>query len=265
MNNFSGLSSKQADEKLKEFGCNQITETNKVSEWKILFRQIKKNFLIYLLFAAAIMSFFVGKAITGYAIFGVIFVVIIAGFIQEYRAEKSINALKQMIMPVSIVIRNNKEIEIESKNIVPDDIIVLRTGEKIPADCVVLEAKELIVNEAVLTGESKGVKKFASTNKEKHNKNNLLFMGTFVINGRCIAKVLHTGMNTEFGKIAGMISVAEKELPLQKKINDLVKFMAFVAISVNLFWYFHSTSPPSQVNEKLEHARLIFILFTSSK
>ncbi|OYT35049.1 MAG: cation transporter [Candidatus Aenigmarchaeota archaeon ex4484_52] len=234
MNEFSGLSKKQAQEKLNEFGFNELKEINKVSGFGILLRQVKNNFLVYLLFFAAIMSFFIGKAITGYAIFGVIFVVVILGFVQEYRAEKSINALKQMIIPVSIVIRDRKEIEIESKNIVPGDIIVLRTGEKIPADCIVLESKELLVNESALTGESKGVKKIAAKTEDKYGKENLVFMGTYVIEGKCIAKVLHTGMNTAFGKIAGMISKAEKELPLQKKVNDIVKFMAFVAICVSV-------------------------------
>ncbi len=234
MKNFSGLTSEQANEKLKEYGPNELKESNKFSTFKIFVRQIKKNMLIYLLFAAALMSFFVGKYITGYAILGVIFVVVVAGFIQEYRAEKSINALKRMIMPLSIVIRDSKEIEIPSKNIAVGEVIVLRTGEKIPADCLILEAKELTVNESALTGESKEVNKYASIDEENQNKNNLIFMGTYILNGRCTAKVLHTGMNTEFGKIAGMISAAEKELPLQKKINDIVKYMTIFAIIISL-------------------------------
>ncbi|MCK5177874.1 MAG: cation-transporting P-type ATPase [Candidatus Aenigmarchaeota archaeon] len=234
MKNFSGLTSKQAKEKLEEYGPNELNESNNFSAFKILVRQIKKNMLIYLLVAASLMSFFVGKSITGYAILGVIFVVVVAGFIQEYRAEKSINALKKMIRPLSVVIRDGKEIEINSRDIAVGDIIILRTGEKIPADCIVLDAQELSVNESALTGESKEVNKTESIDEKSQNKNNLLFMGTFIINGRCIAKVLNTGMNTEFGKIAGMISAAEKELPLQKKINDIVKYMTIFAIIVSL-------------------------------
>ena len=92
----------------------------------------------------------------------------------------------------------------------------LRTGEKIPADCLILEAKELRVNEAVLTGESQEIKKIETKSERDYKKENQLLMETLIVNGRCLAKVLHTGMNAEFGKIAGMISIAEKELPLQK-------------------------------------------------
>lgn len=220
-----GLSHKEAKEKLREFGFNEIRELSSVSPFKILFRQVRKNFIVYLLSFAMIISFFVGKPITGYAILAVLFIVISVSFIQEYRAEKAIKALKSMIMPIYIVVREGKEHEVPSKEIVPDDVVVLRTGERIPADCVVLEEQELRVNEAVLTGEAKEIE------KKRHNA---LFMGTFVVSGKTKAKVLHTGMNTEFGKIAGMISTAEKELPLQIKVNTIAKYMAFVAVSVSL-------------------------------
>lgn len=234
MKNLKGLSQKEADKKLKDYGPNEIKELIHVSPFQILLRQIKKNFIIYLLFVAALLSFFVGKSITGHVIFGVISVVIGVGFFQEYKAERAIKALKQMIMPISIVIRNSKEIEIQSREIVPGDIIVLRTGEKIPADCLVLEEKELRVNESVLTGESQEIKKFTARSEKNYKKENLVFMGTHVVSGRCIAKVLHTGMNTEFGKIAGMISAAEKELPLQKKVNNIAKYLVIIAVAVSV-------------------------------
>ncbi|PIN94568.1 hypothetical protein COU53_03090 [Candidatus Pacearchaeota archaeon CG10_big_fil_rev_8_21_14_0_10_30_48] len=162
------------------------------------------------------LSFFVGKSITAYIILVVIIIVISIGFFQEYKAEKAIFALKKMITSISIVIREGKEIEIPSREIVPGDILILRTGEKIPADCLILEAKELRVNEAVLTGESQEIKKIETKSERDYKKENQLLMETLIVNGRCLAKVLHTGMNAEFGKIAGMISIAEKELPLQK-------------------------------------------------
>ena len=234
MNNLKGLSQKEASRKLKEYGPNEIKELIHISPFQILLRQIKKNFIIYLLFVAALLSFFVGKSVTGYAIFGVIIVVTLVGFFQEYRAEKAIKALKQMIMPISIVMRNGKEIEVPSREIVPGDVVVLRTGEKIPADCLVLEEKELRLNESILTGESQEIKKFTARNEKDYKKENLIFMGTHIVNGKCIAKVLHTGMNTEFGKIAGMISKAEKELPLQKKVNNIAKYLVFVAVTVSV-------------------------------
>ena len=225
-----GLGTKEANRKIEQYGYNEIKESTFASPIKILFRQVKKNFVIYLLFAAMLISFFVGKTITAYTLLAVILVVVFVGFIQEYRAEKVIQSLKSMLTPISIVIRDGKEKEIPSREIVPGDIIILRSGEKIPADCIVLEEKELLVNESILTGESKEVEKKAVKDLKNYSDKNLLFMGSFIMNGRCIAKAIHTGMNTKFGKIASMISTAEKELPLQNKTNKIAKYMVFVAI-----------------------------------
>ncbi len=228
-----GLTSNEVKLKIKQYGLNEIKDINKTSVFKIFLRQIKSNFIVYLLFAAALISFFVGKNITAYTILAVILSVIIVGFVQEYRSEKAIGALKAMLLPVAIVIRDGKEQEIEAINIVPEDILLLRTGEKIPADCILLEEKELKVNEAILTGESKEISKNINNQKE-NNEDNLIFMGTYVVNGRCIAKVIHTGMNTKFGKIAKLISTTEKELPLQKKVNKIAKYMAILAMVVSV-------------------------------
>lgn len=225
-----GLTEREAKKKLKQYGSNEIKESLVISPIKILFRQIKKNFILYLLFIAVILSFIVGKSITAYAILVVIFVLIFTGFIQEYRAEKAIKSLRGMLMPVSIVIRDGKEKEILSKDIVPGDIILLRNGEKIPADCIVIEEKELLVNESILTGESREIEKIAAKSEKEYSEKNTLFMGSFIVNGKCLAKVIHTGMNTKFGNIANMISTAEKELPLQNKVNKISKYMAVVAI-----------------------------------
>jgi len=231
---YEGLSSKEAKEKLSEFRLNEIRELIEISPLQILLRQVKNNFIIYILFAAMLISIFVGKTITAYVIFFIIGILIFVGFIQEYRAEKAIKELKQMIVPISILIRDGKQTEVESKYIVPGDIIVLRTGEKIPADCIILEEKELKVNESVLTGESREIKKTAAKNEKNYGKENRVFMGTFITRGKCIGKVIHTGMNAEFGKIAGMISKAEKELPLQIKVNQIAKYMAAIALSTSI-------------------------------
>ncbi|MEK6935791.1 MAG: cation-transporting P-type ATPase [Nanoarchaeota archaeon] len=226
-----GLTSEEAGKLLETFGKNELKDIGKVSIFEILLRQIKKNFIIYLLAAAMIISFFVGKSVTAYTILGVIILVVFVGFIQEYKAEKSINALKKMLVPVSIVMRDGKETEIISEQIVPGDILVLRTGEKIPADCVVIGEKDLLLNESILTGESKEVEKTAAKN-EKFEDKNTLFTGSFIVNGKCIARVIKTGMNTKFGKIAELISTTEKILPLQNKINHIAKYMSFISIFV---------------------------------
>ncbi len=243
-----GLTEKEAIKRLQIYGTNEIKESLVISPIKILFRQIKKNYIIYLLFIAVILSFIVGKSITAYAILAVIFILLFTGFIQEYRAEKAIKSLRKMLMPVSIVVRGDKEKEILSKEIVPGDIILLRSGEKIPADCIIIEEKELLINESILTGESKEIKKTAVKNEKDYSEKNLLFMGSFVVNGKCFAKVIHTGMNTKFGNIASMISTAEKELPLQNKVNKISKYMAIVAIVFSILTglFMILIKPPSE-------------------
>ncbi len=230
MNSLAGLPQEEVGALLKKFGPNEIKDTSKTSPLRILFRQVKKNFIVYLLVVAISISFLVGKQVTAYTISGVVLMVILIGFFQEYRAEKAVASLKNMLMPVSIVRRGGKEIEVPSSELVPGDLVILGNGERIPADCIVLEEKEIRVDESVLTGESIDVKKTT----EKDSETNKLFMGTFIVNGRCLAQVVHTGMNTRFGKIAKMISSAEKELPLEKKVNNIAKYMVFVAITVSI-------------------------------
>lgn len=231
---FNSLTEKEAKTRLNKYGYNEIKDIGKTSSLKIILRQIKSNFMVYLLLIGMILSFFVGKTITGYVILVVILVLILTGFFQEYKAEKAIEKLKEMVMPISLVMRDGEEKEIETRYLVPGDILVLRTGEKIPADCIILSEKNLLVNEAVLTGESEEVKKHAAKNLKKTKKENHLFAGSFIVNGKCIAKVSHTGMKTKFGKIAELISSSEKELPLQKKVNAISKYMALIGISIAL-------------------------------
>lgn len=231
MHEFKGLSQKEAKEKLNEFGLNEISERHKVSPLKILLRQVKSNVVLYLLVFTAIVSFFLGKELTGIVILIVILIVVVTGFIQEYKAEKAISELRKMIMPVSRIIREGKECEIPSREIVPGDIVILRTGEKVPADCVILSESNLKINESILTGESVDVKKKPTKSDSSYSDENLVFMGSFVVGGRCVARVTHTGMNTKFGEIAGMISTADKKLPLQDKVNKISKFMIVVGLT----------------------------------
>jgi len=186
-----GLSDKQAKENLAKYGYNELRENIFTSPFKIFLRQIKNNFVIYLLFVAMVLSFLVGKSITAYVILAVIFIVLATGFIQEYRAEKVIASLKTMIVPVSIAIRNGKECEVLTRDLVPDDIILIRTGEKIPADCIVIEQKDLLVNESILTGESREISKKVWNNGD-YKDENILYMGSFVVNGKCMAQIIHT-------------------------------------------------------------------------
>ncbi|MDD4250952.1 MAG: cation-transporting P-type ATPase [Candidatus ainarchaeum sp.] len=229
---FIGLTSIQAKELLEKYGPNELNEKSKISAFGILLRQVKNNFIIYLLVFATLLSFFVGKIITAFVLIGVIIMVVGTGFLQEYRADQAIKALKKMLMHISIVIRNGQEIEVNTSEIVPGDILILRTGEKVPADCEILEEYELRVNESILTGESTEVKKFVC--KKEVKDENKLFMGTMIVSGKCVARTIHTGMNTKFGKIANLISNIEKEMPLQKKVGVLTKNMAIIGLGVSV-------------------------------
>ncbi len=220
----NGLTTSDASQKLRQYGLNEIKDVAKNTPFKILLAQVKGNFIVYLLIVAVIISFAVGKNTTAYAVMAVITMVIAVGFIQEYRAENSIAALKSMLLAYTTVIREGIEQPIESTKIVPGDIVVLRMGEKIPADCLLLEESELRVNESILTGEAQEIaKKVGDT--QMYKDENVLYMGTFIVNGRCLAQVLHTGMNTRFGKIAGLISTTQKDLPLQNKVNKIAKYI----------------------------------------
>ena len=158
-NKIQGLTSKEAKDRYELYGPNEILEINKVSAFKILFRQVRKNVVVYLLLISMILSFIVGKSLTAYVVFFTILIVIMTAFIQEYKAEKSVEKLKDMITHVSVVIRDGVEKEILTKDVVPGDMLILRTGEKISADCVVISEKNLLVNESALTGESDEIRK----------------------------------------------------------------------------------------------------------
>lgn len=225
-----GLSTTEAQNRLAQYGSNELRDVGRVSPWTILLRQIKNNFVIYLLVVAAVLSFTVEKSITGWTLLFIIGLVIVLGFFQEYRAERAIGALKQMITPVSIVIRDGIQREILSRELVPGDVIVLRTGERIPADCVIIESNELKANESILTGESAEVEKVMASSLVSTESKHMLFMGTYVVHGRALVQIAATGMKTRFGSIAGMISHEEKTLPLQDKINHLSKYTVVIAL-----------------------------------
>lgn len=227
----TGLTHKGAEELLAKYGKNELQQSKENTSIKILLRQIRTNPVIYLMVGALIISLVVGKTSTAYVVLGVIIIVISVGFFQEFKAERSIDALKQMMTSISTVRRDNKEEEIDTKNIVPGDIIILRTGDRVPADCIILEEKELRVNESALTGESKEIKKSVEKSiTTNFTQDNMVYMGTFIIAGRCVVKAVHTGMNTKFGNIAKTISAVEKELPLQHKVNVLIKQLILLAL-----------------------------------
>ncbi len=220
-----GLTENQARELLLKWGPNKITDPDRVSAGRIVLRQIRGNFIIYLLAVAGMVSFLIGEPVTGYTVAGVILMVVGMSFFQEYRAQKAVYALREMITPVSVVVRDGRQREVETAGIVPGDIVVLRTGERVPADGKILQESDLGMDESVLTGEAAEVEK---------RKENMIFAGTFVVSGRCLAKMTHTGMNTKFGQIVELIGRSEKVLPLAEKVNAIARFMVVAAVAVSL-------------------------------
>jgi Ca2+-transporting ATPase len=236
----SGLSKREAKARLKKYGHNQITDLGGTKWWHILLAQFS-NIMVIILIIAATVSALVGEHIDAIAIGIIIVINSVIGFIQEYRAEKAVEALKKMAAPRAIAIRDNKTVEIDAKELVPGDIIVLEEGMNIPADARIIESAQMQSIEASLTGEgnsspknSELIKKFGSIG----DLSNMVFMGTIISQGHGLGVVTATGMETEFGKIAHMVqNETDSPTPLQKQLNTLSKALAFLvlAISVMLF------------------------------
>lgn len=228
-----GLSDEQVKNHLEKFGKNKIKKTHKLRPLKILLEQFK-SFLIYILIFAAIVSFVVGNFIDAVVISAVVIVNAGIGFFQQYRAEKAIVALRQLIVPKSKVLRNNRLMEISSEELVPGDIIIINAGDGINADCRIIESENLQTNESILTGESlpidKCVKNFSEHTILTERKN-MLFAGTQVVRGNAKAIVVATGMKSEFGKIAETLQEIEpQKTPMQKRLDKFSKQVGIIIL-----------------------------------
>jgi len=230
-----GLSQEEAQRRLAEFGPNELAGKEKISPWAIFLEQFN-NFLIIILLVAVALSAITGEVADAIVIFAIVLFAAGLGFIQEYRAERAMEVLKRMAAPMASVLRNGKEAEIPSRELAPGDIIILRTGDRIPADCRLIEAVNLKADEASLTGESVPVEKTAqalSGEVKISDRKNIAFMGTAAVYGRGTAVVTATGMATEFGKIATMLQEVEKEqTPLQINLDQLGKWIAIGALAL---------------------------------
>jgi len=234
-----GLPTGEATRRLAEQGPNELQATEHISPWSILFQQFK-NVLIIILLVATLLSAFLGHGLEAAAIAVIVLFAVILGFVQEFRAERAIEALREMSAPTATVIRDSEEVELPARDLVPGDVILLRAGDKVPGDVRVLEAINLQVEEAALTGESMPVEKqvapIALPNLAVGDRRNMAYAGTVVTYGRGSAVVVATGMNTEFGKIAGMLQGIETgRTPLQEnldKVGAMLARAAFVIVGV---------------------------------
>jgi Ca2+-transporting ATPase len=229
-----GLTDEEAVERLRKYGPNELEKVEGPSPLRIFARQFA-NILIVILLAATAFSILVGEVLDALAIIIIVLAATILGFIQEYRAEKAVEALKRMLSPMASVVRGSEEREIPVREIVPGDIIVLEAGDKVPADARVIEGYRLQVDEAPLTGESAPVQKEASTLEgglQIPDMRNMLFAGTTVTDGKGRAVVVATGMNTEFGKIAREVAAVRKEkTPLERRMEDVGRLLSEIMVA----------------------------------
>lgn len=231
-----GLTTSEANRRLAKVGQNQLAPGIKLSPWQILGSQFK-DFMVLVLIGAAIVSGLLGEKADAITIVAIVILNSFLGFIQEYRAEKSLEALKELTAPLAHVFRDGKVQRVPAKSIVPGDILVLESGDRIAADGRIILAADLEINEATLTGESLAVSKDEHVYKDPHpalgDQKNMVFAGTVVTGGRGRAIVTATGMKTEIGKIAGLISNAQtEETPLQKRLEQLGKWLVVICLGV---------------------------------
>lgn len=232
-----GLSEDDAGKRLAEYGPNQLKEKKGSGPLEIFLEQFK-DFIIWVLIGAAFVSGFLQEWVDAMAIIAIVILNAVMGFIQEYRAEKSLAALKKLSKPSSKVIRNNQHKVVPSTMIVPGDLVEIEAGDSIPADSrLVWTSSSFTVLEASLTGESTPVAKTVVRLDEKEvplaDRANMVYMGTSVASGKARAIVADTGMKTELGKIAGMVqSIGQEMTPLQKKLEEFGRWIVYICFAM---------------------------------
>ncbi|HLO18139.1 MAG TPA: cation-translocating P-type ATPase [Anaerolineales bacterium] len=234
-----GLSSTEIAERMLKYGSNELQSARRVSPWEILLEQFK-NVLILILLGATGISLFLGHGIESVVIAIIVLFAVLLGFVQEYRAERAIEALRRMAAPTATALRDGREAKIPAKDLVPGDVIILHTGDRVPADARLMEAINLQVEEAALTGESVPVEKHSyaldSEDLPVGDRRNMTYAGTAVTYGRGRALVVATGMQTEFGTIAQLLQTIETgKTPLQHnldKVGTVLARAAFVVVAL---------------------------------
>ncbi|MFW6375934.1 MAG: calcium-translocating P-type ATPase, PMCA-type [Thermoplasmatota archaeon] len=230
-----GLTQEEVKRRQEKYGKNELEEGEKISPVKIFLEQFQ-DFLIWILIIAAIISFAVGHRIDSYLILTIVFANGIFGFFQDWKAEQSIEALREMASPESIVLRGGRKRKVDSSKIVPGDIIFLSQGGAVPADSRIIEQQNMEVDESALTGESVAVNKKDHVLEGKVDlaeRENMVYKDTNVVKGKGTAVVVNTGMDTEIGKIATELQqVEEKETVFQREVNKLGKRIGIIILII---------------------------------
>ncbi|MFW6792825.1 calcium-translocating P-type ATPase, SERCA-type [Bacillus velezensis] len=229
-----GLTEKEVKKRLEKHGPNELQEGKRTPAIAVFFAQFK-DFMVLVLLAATLISGFLGEYVDAVAIMAIVFVNGVLGFFQERRAEKSLHALKELSTPYVSALRDGSWKKIQSKELVPGDIMKFSSGDRIGADVRIVEAKSLEIEESALTGESIPVVKQADKLRKPDvslgDISNMAFMGTIVTRGSGVGVVVGTGMNTAMGKIADMLeSAGSLSTPLQRRLEELGKILIIVAL-----------------------------------
>ncbi|MDE6087579.1 MAG: cation-translocating P-type ATPase [Oscillospiraceae bacterium] len=232
-----GLTSEQAEEYRKQYGTNSLVQVRPPGAVSIFFSQFK-DAMVLILLAATGISALLGEWTDAVTIVVIVLLNAILGFIQEFRTEKTLEALRQMTAPSAKVWRDGNLQEIPAEQLVPGDLISIEAGDCIPADCLLITANRLYANESVLTGEAEPIAKFAGSVHDDLtglHKPYLVYSGTAVTRGSGTAQVISTGKQTQMGQISGMLSeITRTETPLQKRLGELGKMLALICIGVCL-------------------------------
>ncbi len=230
-----GLSSEMARERQKQYGMNTLANEKKAKPLKIFFGQFK-DVMVMILLAATAISFFLGEYYDAITIAVIVLINAILGFVQEYKTERTLLALKNMAAPTAKCYRDGKLINLPASELVVGDIITLEAGDRVPADANLLSEKGLHAEESILTGESASVTKQVTDTADNNNdigKSNIIYSGTVITKGVCEARIIAVGLSTQMGKISDMLTDIDDELtPLQKRLAELGKIVAIICIVV---------------------------------
>lgn len=231
-----GLSPAEAARRRPVYGPNELEAARRISPWAILLAQFR-NVLVLILLAATALSIVLGHGTEAVVIIVIVLFAVLLGFLQEYRAERALEALRRLAAPTATVLREGEPQEVPARELVPGDVVVLHTGDRVPADLRLLEAVHLRIDEAVLTGESVPVEKHTDPIPVPEiplgDRRNMAYAGTVVTYGRGKGIVVATGMRTEFGRIAGMLQTIETErTPLQENLDRVGHALARAALGV---------------------------------
>src|SRR5512142_3068525 len=248
-----GLSSAEAKKRLEEYGPNQLKEAPRPTFLQMLWEQLN-NFVVILLIVASVISALLGDYVEAAAIMAIVVLNAVLGIVQERRAEEALAALKKLASPDAQVLRDGHHVSIPSYELVPGDLVFLEAGNFVPADIRLLEAVNLRIEEASLTGESLAVQKNAATVLDKNvplgDRKNTAFMGTVVAYGRGRGVATSTGMHTQLGLIASMLqSVETEETPLQRRLDQLGKSLSIAALALVAIVFIVALINYTEINE----------------